>query len=111
MASRFPSIEHIDESQPISALAPDATVLDLGLDSLSLNDPAADLLSREQATLGPDAALFATPNDSALLGGDDGDVAGTAGFESSFPSLDSPVCAPPKPTNQPMSSPRWACTA
>lgn len=91
MASRFPSIEELDDSQPIPVLASDAPVLNLGLDSL--DDPAADLLSREQATLGPDAARFATPNDSALLGGDD-DVAGTAGFESSFPSLDSTVCAP-----------------
>jgi len=81
MASRFPSIEEFDDGQTSPVLAPVASTLDLGLD-----DPTADFLSREKATLGADADLFATQNDSNLLGGDDDGA--TSGFESSFPSLE-----------------------
>ncbi|KAF8251708.1 hypothetical protein K440DRAFT_658375 [Wilcoxina mikolae CBS 423.85] len=81
MASRFPSIEEFDDGQTSPVLTPGASTLDLGLD-----DPTADFLSREKATLGADADLFATQNDSSLLGGDDDGA--TSGFESSFPSLE-----------------------
>jgi hypothetical protein len=84
MASRFPSIEEFDDGQTeVPTLAPGAPTLGLGLD----DDPTADFLSREKATLGADADLFATENDNNLLGGGD-DAAPT--FESSFPSLDAP---------------------
>jgi len=81
MATHFPSIEEFDDGQTETI---GATTLDLGLDS----DPAADFLSREKATLGADADLFATDNDNNLLGGGD---SVPAAFESSFPSLDHEV--------------------
>lgn len=75
MASRFPSIEEFDDGQT-EAVQPGATALDLGLDE----DPQADFLSREKATLGADADLFATEDDNAILSGGEQ-------FDSSFPSL------------------------
>jgi len=83
MASHFPSIEEFDDGQLDTVLVPGATTLDLGLDS----DPAADFLSREKATLGADAVLFATEDDNLLGGGD----SVPAAFASSFPSLDHEV--------------------
>jgi hypothetical protein len=82
MASRFPSIEEFDDGATASVLEPGATTLDLGLG----DDPTADFLSREKATLGADADLFATQDDNNLLGG--AADAAPAGFEASFPSLD-----------------------
>jgi len=81
MATHFPSIEEFDDGQLGTILVPGATTLDLGLDS----DPTADFLSREKATLGADADLFATEDDNNLLGGGD---SVPAAFASSFPSLD-----------------------
>lgn len=84
MASRFPSIEEFDDGQTATILDHDASNLDLGLD-----DPTADFLSREKATLGADADLFASHDDDNLLNGDDdGEV---QGFQNSFPSLDDEV--------------------
>jgi hypothetical protein len=86
MASRFPSIEEFDDGQTgIPDLSSGVDALDLGLDS----DPTADFLSREKATLGADADLFASENDNNLLGGADEHAAATSAFESSFPSLES----------------------
>jgi hypothetical protein len=81
MASRFPSIEEFDDG---ATEVPGATPLDLGLD----DDPTADFLSREKATLGADADLFATEDDNNLLGGGEDAV---PAFESSFPSLETPA--------------------
>jgi hypothetical protein len=83
MGTRFPSLEDFDEGQT-SPIA--------GASSLDFEDPAADFLSREKATLGADAALFASHDDNNLLGGGDAvaDDSGMGGFESSFPSLDTP---------------------
>jgi hypothetical protein len=78
MASRFPSIEEFDDG---AIEVPTATVMDL-------DDPAADFLSREKATLGADAELFATEDDNNLLGGGSSDA--VPAFERSFPSLDTP---------------------
>ena len=79
----------------------------------------SDFLSRERALLGDDADQFATPNDNSatvedvgdddddgegdLLGGSSGGAGGAgagddmAGFESSFPAIDTSneVCSPP----------------
>lgn len=85
MASRFPSIEEFDDGQIATPLDPNARNLDLGL---GLDDPTADFLTREKATLGADADMFATEDDGNLLGGDD---EGHGGFQSSFPSLDDEV--------------------
>jgi len=76
MASRFPSIEEFDDGQT-SPVQAGATDLDIGL-----GDPDTDFLSREKATLGADAELFASEVDDALLSG------GADEFGSSFPSLE-----------------------
>lgn len=83
MASRFPSIEEFDDG---AIEVPTATVMDL-------DDPAADFLSREKATLGADAELFATEDDNNLLGGGSSDA--VPAFERSFPSLDTPQMGGP----------------
>jgi hypothetical protein len=80
MASRFPSIEEFDDGA--------TEVPSLGAADLSLDDPTADFLSREKATLGADADLFATEDDNNLLGGGEDAV---PAFESSFPSLETPT--------------------
>ncbi|KAF2673505.1 clathrin light chain [Microthyrium microscopicum] len=88
MADRFPSLDEFDAGQ--TDVKPEAT-------------EGGSFLDRERELLGDDADLFSTPNDRKvttvedadehdLLGGGDSYDAGAseemAGFESSFPELD-----------------------
>ncbi|KAI9767903.1 MAG: hypothetical protein M1840_005396 [Geoglossum simile] len=91
MADRFPSIEELTAGQSSIGLNPESTT-------------PGDFLSREQAALGDDARLFASPNDnykSSTVEDDDDLLAGgggivrvesigeeVAGFESAFPMID-----------------------
>ncbi|KAH0538289.1 hypothetical protein FGG08_005109 [Glutinoglossum americanum] len=92
MADRFPSIEELTAGQSSLGLNPE-------------NTAAGDFLSREQAALGDDARLFASPNDnykSSTVEDDDDDLLGGGGivrvenvggeevteFESAFPIID-----------------------
>ncbi|KAH0557022.1 hypothetical protein GP486_005187 [Trichoglossum hirsutum] len=94
MADRFPSIEELTAGQSNLKLNPESST-------------AGDFLSREQAALGDDARLFASPNDnykSSTVEDDTGDdlLGGGSGivrvenihgeevteFESAFPSID-----------------------
>lgn len=77
MASRFPSIEEFDDGATAD-IQSGTSALDLGLG----DDPQADFLSREKATLGDDADMFATEGDNALLSGGGDDE-----FANQFPSL------------------------
>jgi hypothetical protein len=86
MASRFPSLEEFDEGQTSPVLETSAT----GASALDFDDPAADFLSREKATLGADADLFATPGDNAGTAGGMDDLLGQGEVESfggAFPDL------------------------
>lgn len=85
MASRFPSLEEFDEGQTSPVLDTSAT----GASALDFDDPAADFLSREKATLGADADLFATPSDNLAGGGAADDLLGSQGDDSfgAFPDL------------------------
>ncbi|KAI9773709.1 MAG: hypothetical protein M1839_002043 [Geoglossum umbratile] len=92
MADRFPSIEEITAGQSNLTLNPESGT-------------PGDFLSREQAALGEDARLFASPNDnykSSTVEDDDGDLLGNGSsivrvegigeevmeFESAFPIID-----------------------
>ncbi|KAI9861767.1 MAG: hypothetical protein M1813_005116 [Trichoglossum hirsutum] len=93
MADRFPSIEELTAGQSNLGLNPESST-------------AGDFLSREQAALGDDARLFASPNDnykSSTVEDDDDDLLGGGGgivrvenirgeevteFESAFPIID-----------------------
>ena len=89
MASRFPSIEEFDEGQT-SATTGGETPLDLGLGETS----GMDFSERERLALGEDAALFANPADSDLLGGDSDaqEKFQQDSYEGTyFPALDNPV--------------------
>jgi hypothetical protein len=96
MTSRFPPIEEFDDGQTVQP-----GNINLGLE---LDDPAADFLSREKATLGADADLF-TSHDDSLLGGGDPTPSHTSintGFnETTFPNLDiiNEVCSKPVSTS------------
>ncbi|KAI9846405.1 MAG: hypothetical protein M1837_003996 [Sclerophora amabilis] len=99
MADRFPAIEDLSAGQTETQ---DESNLDLDPSTSS----GADFLSREKAALGDDANQFTSPNDNfnpsatvedgdddLLGGGGDGaighdDMGEAAGFESSFPAID-----------------------
>jgi hypothetical protein len=118
MADRFPSIEELTSGLSHSAgsiqrITGDPHSLTLrplstGQSNLGLNpesSTAGDFLSREQAALGDDARLFASPNDnykSTTLEEEDDDLLGHSGgivrvediggeevteFESAFPII------------------------
>ncbi|PWW73135.1 hypothetical protein C7212DRAFT_332489 [Tuber magnatum] len=92
MASRFPSIEEFDEGQT-SATTGGETPLDLGLGETS----RIDFSERERLALGEDAALFANPVDSDLLGGDSDaqEKFQQDSYEGTyFPALDNPSIGP-----------------
>ncbi|KAG0127998.1 clathrin light chain [Tuber indicum] len=92
MASRFPSIEEFDEGQT-SATTGGETPLDLGLGGTS----GMDFSERERLALGEDAALFANPADSDLLGGDSDaqEKFQQDSYEGTyFPALDNPSIGP-----------------
>lgn len=92
MASRFPSIEEFDEGQT-SATTGGETPLDLGLGETS----GMDFSERERLALGEDAALFANPVDSDLLGGDSDaqEKFQQDSYEGTFfPALDNPSIGP-----------------
>lgn len=86
MASRFPSLEEFDDGQISPVVDTDTTVLDL-------EDPGSDFLSREKATLGADAEIFASRHDKDLLTSENittlvkTDTTIGSGFNSTFPSL------------------------
>lgn len=89
MASRFPSIEEFDEGRT-SAATGGETPLDLGLGETG----GMDFSERERLALGEDAALFANPADSDLLGGDSDaqEKFQQDSYEGTyFPALDNPV--------------------
>ncbi|KAG0633621.1 clathrin light chain [Tuber brumale] len=88
MASRFPSIEEFDEGQT-SATTGGETPLDLGHGGTS----GMDFSERERLALGEDAAFFANPADSDLLGGgsDAQEKFQQDSYEGTyFPALDNP---------------------
>ncbi|CUS09082.1 unnamed protein product [Tuber aestivum] len=88
MASRFPSIEEFDEGQT-SAATGGETPLDLGLGETG----GMNFSERERLALGEDAALFANPADSDLLGGnsDAQEKFQQDSYEGTyFPALDNP---------------------
>jgi len=92
MASRFPSIEEFDEGQT-SAATGGETPLDLGLGETG----GMNFSERERLALGEDAALFANPADSDLLGGnsDAQEKFQQDSYEGTyFPALDNPSIGP-----------------